>query len=263
VSRLVEVDGARLAVHEAGHGSPPFVFIHGLACDHTSWQPQFEDLSRDHRCLAIDLRGRGESSAEPPFHTTRQADDVAAVMRALDVEPAILAGHSLGGITALLVNDRHPPLVRGIVACDSPLGPGSLGEGAGRLAERIRLDGPEALRPLLESFWGETTTDSIREYVLALMLGCPAEVTAGMLENDAPVAARALEIVRAADTRPFMAIWAARPLGDVRWLREATVFLRHEPVVGAGHFLQLEQPAITTALLRAFLDDVRHDPRVA
>lgn len=263
MSRLVEANGSHLAVHEAGQGSPPFVFIHGLGCDHTAWQPQFDDLSCDFRCLAIDLRGRGESSAEPPFHTTQQADDVAAVMRALSMEPAILVGHSLGGLTALLVNDRHPELVRGIIACDSPIGPASLGEGAGRLAERVRRDGTEALRPLLDSFWGESTTDAIRQYVLRLMLGCPAEVTAGMLENDAPVAARALEIVKAADGKPFMAIWASSPMGDVRWLRDVAVFLRHEPIVGAGHFVQLEQPAITTALLRAFIDDVAHDPRVA
>jgi hypothetical protein len=42
------------------------------------------------------------------------------------------------------------------------------------------------------------------------------------------------------------------------------MFVRQEPVVtpGAGHFLQLESPDVTNALLRAFLDDVARDPRV-
>jgi pimeloyl-ACP methyl ester carboxylesterase len=40
------------------------------------------------------------------------------------------------------------------------------------------------------------------------------------------------------------------------------MFIRQEPVADSGHFFQLEQPAITNALLRAFLDDVERDPRL-
>jgi pimeloyl-ACP methyl ester carboxylesterase len=60
-----------------------------------------------------------------------------------------------------------------------------------------------------------------------------------------------------------MAIWSEKPLGDPAWLRDVTMFVRQEPVAGAGHFFQLEQPAITNALLRAFLDDIARDPRVS
>jgi pimeloyl-ACP methyl ester carboxylesterase len=59
-----------------------------------------------------------------------------------------------------------------------------------------------------------------------------------------------------------MAIWAERPLGDPAWLRSVTRFARQEPLPGTGHFFQLEQPERTTALLRAFLDDVADDPRI-
>jgi len=41
------------------------------------------------------------------------------------------------------------------------------------------------------------------------------------------------------------------------------MYIRQEPIAGAGHFFQLERPAITNALLRAFLDDVQRDPRIA
>ena len=40
------------------------------------------------------------------------------------------------------------------------------------------------------------------------------------------------------------------------------MFVRQEPIAESGHFFQLEQPALTAALLRAFLDDVERDPRV-
>jgi hypothetical protein len=59
-----------------------------------------------------------------------------------------------------------------------------------------------------------------------------------------------------------MMIWAEKPLGDPGWVRDNTMFVRQEPVAEAGHFVQMEQPAVTNALLRAFLDDVARDPRV-
>jgi pimeloyl-ACP methyl ester carboxylesterase len=58
-----------------------------------------------------------------------------------------------------------------------------------------------------------------------------------------------------------MMIWAEKPLGDPGWIRENTNFVRQEPVAGTGHFVQIEQPEMTNALLRAFLDDVSNDPR--
>jgi pimeloyl-ACP methyl ester carboxylesterase len=254
------VDGATLAVFDEGQGDPPFVFIHGLACDHTFWQPQFDDLKRDHRCVSLDLRGRGASSATPPYHTARQADDVAAVMRALGLGPSVVVGHSLGGITALLLNERHPDLVLAVVLGDSPVR--KEGVGAARAAEGLRAAGTtEPLRPLVESFWVDTTPDAVKARVRQVMLGCPAEVAAGMLE-DTPDE-RMPDLVRLADRKPFMALWAEKPLGEPNWLRDVTTFLRQEPVVGAGHFFQLERPEVTNALLRAFLDDVARDPRLA
>lgn len=254
-------DGVELAVYERGSGAPTFLFLHGLACDHTFWSPQFDDLSRDHRCISIDFRGRGASPAAPPYDTTRQADDAAAVLRALDAGPAIVAGHSLGGLTALLLNDRHPELVLGIIAGDSPLQ--ARGLGGARLAAALRDTGTtEPMRPLVESFWTESTPEVVKTHVREVMFGCPPAVAAGMLENDAVFAERMPELLRQADAKPFMAIWAAKPLGDPAWLRDVCTFLRQEPIAGAGHFFQVEQPAVTNALFRAFLDDVERDPRL-
>jgi pimeloyl-ACP methyl ester carboxylesterase len=91
----VAANGLDFDVIDTGSGDPAIVFIHGLACDATAWAPQVADLSRDHRCLSLNLRGRGATPATPPFDVERQAADVAAILDASGVSGAIIVGHSL------------------------------------------------------------------------------------------------------------------------------------------------------------------------
>jgi pimeloyl-ACP methyl ester carboxylesterase len=258
----VSTNGVTLAYDDAGAGPHTFVFIHGWACDRTFWQPQFEDLSRDQRCINVDLRGRGASPAVAPYDSTTASDDVAGLIRALDLGPCIIVGHSLGGLVALLLNDRHPDLVRGVVLGDSPLTPAGEGRFAQMVSAITAAGSMDAAASYVETFFVDATPEHIRAFVRATMLSCPAPVAAGMLESDAVFVERLTDLVQAADKKPFMAIWAESPLGDPDKLRDITTFLRQEPIPEAGHFFQLEQPAITNALLRAFIDDVERDPRI-
>ena len=256
---VAELGHASIAYDEAGSGVPVFVFVHGWACDRTFWRPQFEDLSRDHRCIAIDLRGRGESTGAPPYDSTTAADDVAALIEYLGAGPAIVVGHSLGGIVGLLLNERHPELVLGLVLGDSPL---TGTERFPRAVEAIRAVGGVGPN-MIESFFVASTPPDVRAHVESVMLSAPAEVAAGMLDGSEAYASRIDELLKLADQKPLMAIWASKPLGDPAHLRDITMFTRQEPIPGAGHFFQLEKPAITNALLRAFVDDVERDPRIA
>ncbi len=258
---LVHANGIDFDVVDTGQGEPAFVFLHGLACDASAWAPQVADLGRDHRCIAISARGRGQTPAVDSCDVEQQAADVAAVLDQLRVSSAIIVGHSLGGLVALLVNESRPDLVRGLVIGDSPLNPRGF-DGSALAGLLLETGTTEPLLPLLESFWDASTAPGIRDTVSTLMLSCPSEVVAGALLVPL-LPERVRELVKSADRKPFMAIWAARPLGDPAWLRDQTMFLRHEPIAGAGHFFQLEKPEVTSALLRAFLDDVERDPRLA
>jgi pimeloyl-ACP methyl ester carboxylesterase len=194
-----------------------------------------------------------------PFDIEQQAADVAAILDALGVGRAIVVGHSLGGVVALVLNDRRPDLVTGLLLGDSPVRSGGL-DGS-RLVQSIREDGPEAAKALVENFWSDSTSDDVKDRVRGMMLPCPPDVLCGMLEM-APSAERMLELVRLADSKPFMTIWAERPAGDPAWLRETTMFIRQEPMAGAGHFFQLERPDVTNALIRAFIEETARDPRI-
>lgn len=257
------VNGAALAYTDEGSGDPPFVFIHGWACDRTFWKPQVADLQRDHRCIAVDLRGRGDSPADEPFDVFTAADDIAALIGRLGLPPAVIVGHSLGGIIALILNHHHPELAAGIVTGDSPLDPEAPKRWAGSVAALRKAGSMDPLQAFIETFFIESTPEELAANIRAIMLTCDAEVAAGMLEQGERVAELLPESIREADKKPFMALWAEKPLGEPGFVRDLTMFVRQEPIAAAGHFIQLEQPAVTNALLRAFVDDVRRDPRLA
>lgn len=259
----MSVDGSAIHFRDEGGGrGTPFLFIHGWACDSSSWRSQVEDLERDHRCISVDLRGRGESTPLPPYDVFTAAADVASVIRSLKLPPVIVVGHSLGGIVALCLNRADPELVAGVVTGDSPLeldAPRRWPRTVSALREAGSMDPVQAF---IEGFFIESTPDELAADVRAMMLTCDAEVAAGMLEEGNRVADVLPELIRLADAKPFMALWAEKPLGEPNLLRDLATFVRQEPIAGAGHFFQLERPEITNALLRAFEDDVLADPRI-
>ncbi|MET7433034.1 MULTISPECIES: alpha/beta fold hydrolase [Streptomyces] len=77
------------------------------------WDEQMRAFAPHYRVIAPDARGHGASSnATRPF---RPADDLAALLRHLDVGPAVLVGVSMGGGTAVDTALEHPELVRAVV----------------------------------------------------------------------------------------------------------------------------------------------------
>ena len=97
----VEVNGVRLAYTQCGQGSD-VVFLHGWMCDRTFWQRQCRELAgRNFRCLAVDFRGHGDSEAPAEGYSIEQlAADLSAMMANLGIGPAVIVGHSMGGMVA-------------------------------------------------------------------------------------------------------------------------------------------------------------------
>lgn len=257
------VNGATIAYDDAGTGAPPFVFIHGWLSNRSVWRPQVENLSRDFRCLNVDLRGCGESSPVPPFDANTAVEDIAEVIRHAGTGPAILAGHSFGSLVALLLNYRHRELVLGVCMGDPPLTAASAGRFEEAISTLAAASSVEVLRPVIDSFFVDSTPPDVRRDVTAMNLATPVDVAAGMVSNAQVFRDQMTDLIQAADQKPFMAIWASTPRGNPEALRERTRFLRQEPVAESGHFFQLERPELTNALLRAFVDDVERDPRLA
>jgi len=101
---VISADGLKLAAYEAGNpAGPEILFIHGFSQCAQCWAGQFDDLAlnRQFRLTAFDLRGHG--SSDKPTDRARYAedrlfaDDVEAVMDALDLKRPVLVGWSYAG----------------------------------------------------------------------------------------------------------------------------------------------------------------------
>ncbi|MFC9424584.1 alpha/beta fold hydrolase [Streptomyces sp. NPDC056987] len=111
----VSADGTRIHVEVHGEdGRPAVVLCHGWTCSVRFWAAQLADLAADHRVIVYDQRGHGRSAVPAPAHpagysTGALADDLEAVLRRTLApgERAVLAGHSMGGMT-LMAAARRP-----------------------------------------------------------------------------------------------------------------------------------------------------------
>jgi epoxide hydrolase 4 len=117
------VNGVRLHVAHAGGHGPHVLFLHGFPETWRLWRPQLEDLGRDHRAVAIDLRGYGDSDRPRPVSAYRLpvlVEDVRALAAHLGAERLALVGHDWGGLIAWEVARRHPDLVSRLVILNAP-----------------------------------------------------------------------------------------------------------------------------------------------
>jgi pimeloyl-ACP methyl ester carboxylesterase len=111
-------DGVDLHYEEAGSGTP-MVFVHEFAGDARSWEAQMRFFARRYRCIAFNARGYPPSSvpSDPKAYSQdRATDDIAAVIKALNLAPAHVVGLSMGAFATLHLGLRHPGLARSLVA---------------------------------------------------------------------------------------------------------------------------------------------------
>lgn len=111
-------DGVELYYEEAGSGTP-LVFVHEFAGDYRSWEPQLRFFARRYRCIAFNARGYPPSQvpSDPgAYSQDRATDDIAAVIRGLDLAPAHVVGLSMGAFATLHLGLRHPALARSLTA---------------------------------------------------------------------------------------------------------------------------------------------------
>jgi pimeloyl-ACP methyl ester carboxylesterase len=256
----VEGAGVELAYEEAGSGDP-LVLVHGTASMASIWDEVFELVTGEFRTIRYDRRGWGASGAPEGYSATtieEQADDLIALLRALDASPALLCGHSLGAMTCLAVIVREPGLVRGAVLAEPPMlwlaerGSEALSQQRAAMEEAAAEYGPAgAMAAFTRAVCGPQALDVVGKERAAAALRHPrafgADLGAVSDWSAPPRALRAIEtpVVMVAGTRtptpyrePTLALARMIPGAE---LREAD----------SGHLVPNEQPQVLADAIRS------------
>ncbi len=155
-TRFLELHGHRMALTDVGSG-PPILLVHGMMSARTTWADQWDRLAADHRVVAPDLFGHGESDKPlGDYSLGAHAASLRDLLDALDVPSATVVGHSLGGGIAMQLAYLFPERVDRLVLVSS----GGLGRELNPLLRAATLPGSEFVLPVLASGWLHGVGDS-------------------------------------------------------------------------------------------------------
>src|SRR5713226_4336208 len=115
-----DLRGVRLRWFEAGEGET-LLLVHGFGGAASNWAAVAPALARRSRVLVPDLPGHGGSTAlpGPPERLDPYAERLALLLERAAAAPAVVVGHSLGGVVALRIALRRPELVRAVALAGS------------------------------------------------------------------------------------------------------------------------------------------------
>ncbi|HEV8229638.1 MAG TPA: alpha/beta hydrolase [Candidatus Limnocylindria bacterium] len=114
----------KLAHYDSGGGTagePPILLIHASLFRSEDWENIFPRLATRYRVVAYDQRGHGKSGRASGYELRAFADDAERMLREIVKSPAVIIGHSLGALCAIVCAAEVPELVRAIVLEDPPL----------------------------------------------------------------------------------------------------------------------------------------------
>jgi pimeloyl-ACP methyl ester carboxylesterase len=262
---IVRAHGLEIAFRRVG-GGPPLVFVHGAADDSRAWQPQLAALADEFTVVAWDEPGAGGSSDLPAiFGLTDYAHCLAALIEALALGPAHVAGLSWGGTVAQELYRHHPELVATLILVDTYAGwKGSLPEQEVRARVAGALNTLQAPAEEFDpTFPGLFAGDPPAEFV-PLLDDMAAAVRPDTLRN-------LLCVMAEADQRdilpriavPTLLIWGEldvrSPLSVARQFEQAIPDAQLVVIPDCGHVSNLEQPGLFNDAVREFCR--AHAPR--
>lgn len=272
-------DDVVVSVHDLGGDGPLLLLAHATGFHGRVWRPCASHL-RDFHCVAPDLRGHGTSEVpdEMDFAWSGFADDILAVVDHLGRGPLVAAGHSKGGASLLLAEQRRPGSFRALYLYEPIVFPPDLvamraaegGESTNPLAAGARRRRPtfDSFDAAYENFarkapFSALDPDALRAYVDGgfrrqadgtVTLRCRPESEARVYEMGAQHDAfDHLGEVACPVTVGFGAEIPFTPATFGRRIVEALPHGRLDPHPELGHFGPLEAPATIAASIREAL----------
>ena len=120
--KYANVNGVKLHYVEQGKG-PLILFLHGFPEFWYEWKDLLPDFAKDHRAVAVDMRGYNLSSKPEPVEAYRVPiilEDVRALAQKLKAKKFVLVGHDWGGVIAWAFAAAHPEMLEKLVIVNAP-----------------------------------------------------------------------------------------------------------------------------------------------
>jgi len=249
--KVESTDGVSIAYQVTGHGEPSLVFVHGFCCDRTYWDAQIPYFAQNNTVVTIDLAGHGESGINRDIWTTKTfGDDVIAVINELNLEQAILIGHSMGGPVIVEAACQLPDCVLGLIGVDTFKRIDqvqSQEEVEARLAN-LQANFIGTMREFVKSMFLPSSDPILVEKVAADMSADPPEVGIGMMRDrplkDPPLSL-SLEKVKA----PVHCIVSDMTPVDIEAANRHVSSFNLVYMSNVGHFVMMEDPETFNQLL--------------
>jgi pimeloyl-[acyl-carrier protein] methyl ester esterase len=253
-----------LALHHDDRGAgPPVVLVHGWSSSGAAFAGEAALLARSRRVIVPDLRGHGRS-APAPFTLGDLARDLAALLEALALERAVLAGWSLGAQVALAALPLVRPRVAGLVlvaptprftACEG-WPHGQPARSVALLAHQVRRDPARALARFDASMFAEGELDAdARRRLEAARAAVPLPDAAALQDGLDVLAREDLRPALPSADVPALLLHGEEdpicPAGASRAIAGAMPRARAELLPGLGHAPFLSRPGLVARAVLA------------
>jgi 3-oxoadipate enol-lactonase len=266
VSESLEVLDDALAHADVGHGLP-VVLLHAFPLNRSMWEPQIAALFGECRCIAPDLRGFGDSPKSGPYTMDRHADDVVALLDALQIEKAVVAGLSMGGYIALAMWRRHRDRIRALVLADTraTADTDEAKQKRDDLMAVARRDGPSAVaEKQITGLTGRSTREKQPELVNRIRTVMSGETVEGIVGALEAMRARpdSTPLLGEIDVPTLVVVGEEDVITPVKEARAMAALIRGsrlEVIPEAGHLSNLERPAAFNAALSDFVGSLLYN----
>jgi 3-oxoadipate enol-lactonase / 4-carboxymuconolactone decarboxylase len=243
-------------------GAPVLLLLHSLGTNLHVWDGQVAALARQFRVVRPDLRGHGLTTVTPgPYTIDGLARDALALLDALQVKTAHVAGLSIGGMIAQSLAAQAPQRVASLILCDTAMaiGPADLWR---QRAATVRQEGMASIADQVVLRWVTTPFLSAPETkgLRAMLLRTDPEGYAGAAEAIAPA-----DLAPGTRTLRMPALIlvgdqdVATPLSSAEAMRDAIPGARLQVLANASHIPTVEQPDAVAAAILGFLAPANQD----
>ncbi len=261
----------RLSVEVTGSG-PDVLMIPGFGSSREVWRAEAERLKATHRVHLVQYAGFASepwSHGDGPF-VDPAVEALAAYVRSAGLNRPAVIGHSMGGLSALLLAQRHPDMVGKVMAVDNLpffsalFGPQATVESARPFAAQAAASMRDTPEPALRAAQTQGAVGLARDPATRIAM------VDWTMASDRQALGAAIRDVMTTDARPGLAamttpvtvLYAAdadggapAAMADATWGREYATLpgVKLIRVDGSRHFIMADQPARFAELTDAFL----------